>query len=122
MEVRNTETSLKIHDLETTHYSEPYISIGSLSYNTATQCLSSDDNSIYLRCKLDQVLRYLNCNKHRLVSREELIHNVWSGNGYTGNKAVTHTICKLRQSFNQLGEDKASIKTLPKKGYVLVTG
>jgi len=116
------ETSLNVHNIDATHHREPYVSIGSLSYDTTTQCLSSPENSIYLRCKLDQVLMYLNYNKHRLVSREELIHNVWGGNGYTGNKAVTHTICKLRQSFSELGEEKASIKTLPKKGYVLVTG
>ena len=61
-------------------------------------------------------------NKHRLVSRDELIENVWDGNSYTGTKAVTHSVCKLRKTFVELGEKSISIKTLPKRGYALIAG
>ena len=58
-------------------------------------------------------------NQEKLVSREDLIQKVWSGNYYTGAKGVTHTMCKLRKTLNDLGENKVQIKTLPKRGYTL---
>ena len=96
------------------------VHIGNLSYDRSTQYLSSTETSVYLRSKLNEVLIYMISNKHRLVSRDELIENVWDGNWYTGANAVTHSVCKLRKTFVELGEKDITIKTLPKRGYALI--
>jgi DNA-binding winged helix-turn-helix (wHTH) protein len=94
--------------------------LGGLSYDTSTQYLSSAKSSVYLRSKLNEVLIYMISNKHRPVSRDELIQNVWDGNFYTGPNAVTHCVCKLRKTLADLGEKNISIRTLPKRGYALI--
>lgn len=106
---------------DTLNHSEDLISVGNLRYNPSTQCLSSDAQSIYLRSKLDRVLLYMIDNKDRLVSREELVQKIWDGNNFTGDRAVTHSVCKLRKTLSELGEDTLAIHTLPKRGYALVS-
>jgi len=104
--------NVPVHDVE-------LIDLGNLSYDASTQCLSSNEGTIYLRSKLNEVFHYMVLNQEKLVSREELIQKVWYGNYYTGAKAVTHTVCKLRKTLNDLGESKVQIKTYPKRGYTL---
>ncbi len=106
-------------DLTMTQY-HSRLPIGGLSYDSSTQCISSKLNTIYLRSKLKEVLLLLWDNRHRLISRDELISKIWGGNHLTGEKGVTHTICLLRKMFHQLGDNSLSIRTLPKQGYVLV--
>lgn len=101
------------------NYSDNQFVIGNLVYDSMTQCLSSEKDSVYLRQKLNEVLYHMILNQSRVVSREELIKEVWNGNFYTGEKAVTHSVCKLRKIFDDLGANKVNIKTLPKRGYFL---
>jgi DNA-binding winged helix-turn-helix (wHTH) protein len=95
--------------------------VGSLVYDSMNQRLSTEEHSIYLRQKLNEVFYYMVANQSRLVSREELIEKVWNGNFYTGVKAVTHTVCKLRKTLEDLGVKDVNIRTLPKQGYTLHT-
>ena len=85
------------------------------------QTLSTNDKIVRLREKLFQVLYFLVQNKNHLVLREHLIEHCWNGNYYTGNRAITHTICHLRKLLKQLNL-KVSICTLPKQGYILTIG
>jgi DNA-binding winged helix-turn-helix (wHTH) protein len=104
-------------------YKLPYtniISLGELTYNPSFQLLSSDDRNIALRFKINQVLHILATRQHQVVSREELIDKIWNGNHYIGERALTHTICKLRRAFDTLGENKIRIITIPKAGYCLL--
>jgi len=108
--------------MDSTTYSDEKkcnIRLGALHYDSYNQCLFSERETVYLRNKLNDVLNYMIVNQHRAVSRNELVENIWRGNFYTGVKAVTHSVCKLRKTFSELGEDKVSIKTLPKQGYAL---
>jgi len=82
------------------------------------QTLSTNDKVIRLREKLFLVLYYLTKRQNQLVSRDILIERCWQGNFYTGNKAITHTICHLRKLIRQL-KLQATICTLPKQGYIL---
>lgn len=81
------------------------------------QTITTPEKVIRLRGKLFSVLYCLVFNRNRLVSRERLIEECWFGNIYTGQKAVTHTICHLRKMLKQHQID-ASIVTLSKQGYV----
>lgn len=100
-------------------YSSNKFVIGNLIYDSMMQCISSDKETVYLRQKLNEVLYHIVTNQSRVVSREKLIKEVWNGNFYTGEKAVTHSVCKLRKIFENLGEKNVNIKTLPKRGYFL---
>jgi len=94
--------------------------VGSLSYYLDFKCLSSAENSVYLRNKLSQVLQLLLSKQGHTVTRQELIDVIWNGNSYIGHKALTHTICKLRKIFKDLGQTELALVTIPKLGYSLV--
>jgi DNA-binding winged helix-turn-helix (wHTH) protein len=81
------------------------------------QTLSTPTKIIRLRGKLFSVLCCLAENNNQLVTREKLINDCWHGNIYTGQKAVTHTICHLRRLIKEQNIN-ASITTLSKQGYV----
>lgn len=81
------------------------------------QTLSTPIKIIRLRNKLFFVLRYLVSNESQLVTREQLIKDCWLGNQYTGQKAVTHSICHLRKLIEDL-QIPVSITTLSKQGYI----
>ncbi len=84
------------------------------------QTLATSNKIIRLRGKLFSVLCCLVDNQNKLVTREQLIEQCWYGNRFTGQKAVTHTICHLRKMLKQQ-EIQASIMTLSKQGYIFTT-
>lgn len=65
-----------------------------------------------------EVLAFLAQQYPALVSRQQLIDNVWAGNAYVGEKALTNAIWQLRNVFEQLA-DAELISTVRKKGYRL---
>lgn len=65
-----------------------------------------------------QLLKAIANKKNDLVSRQELVDEVWEGNTGVGNKALTKNIYKIRKVFEQQGVESA-IETIPKKGYRL---
>ena len=52
-----------------------------------------------LQPKFIEVLCYLAEHYPRVIPREELIENVWAGNIYVGEKALTNAIWHLRQNL-----------------------
>ena len=109
-----------MYSIQTSVTDNQVVNIGRLSYDKEAQRLSSSQESVYLRKRLSKVLVCMLAKPDRLVSREELIHAVWDGNAYTGPQGITHSVCKLRKIISELGEDKVTIRTFPKKGYTLV--
>lgn len=96
------------------------IQIGNISFNSNLHMISSDNKSLYLRHQLNSVLLLLIQNINRGISREDLINKVWNGNKHTGQKALTHSICKLRQILESLTSKNLTIYTIPKFGYSLI--
>ncbi|TQV84955.1 winged helix-turn-helix domain-containing protein [Aliikangiella coralliicola] len=78
---------------------------------------ASDDKKNSLQPKFIEVLVYLATKYPHLVGRRELIENVWDGNHYVGEKALTNAIWNLRQELKQ-GDDQL-IETVRKIGYRL---
>ncbi len=104
-----------------THSSEQdIIKIGEISFNSNLHMIYSESQSLYLRHQLNSVLLLLIKNINRGISREELINKVWNGNKHTGQKALTHAICKLRQILESLTSGNLTISTIPKFGYSLI--
>ncbi|GHF85729.1 winged helix-turn-helix domain-containing protein [Thalassotalea marina] len=70
--------------------------------------------------KFIEVLCYLAEHYPRVIPREELIENVWDGNSYVGEKALTNAIWHLRQKLKHDDGDDEVIETIRKVGYRLL--
>ncbi|MCH8501170.1 MAG: winged helix-turn-helix domain-containing protein [Aliidiomarina sp.] len=79
---------------------------------------TTEGECIALQKRPIEVLCYLIEAHPRLVTREELIENIWDGNAYVGEKALTNVIWQLRSSFEKLGLCDC-IQTVRKRGYRL---
>ncbi len=73
-----------------------------------------------LQPKYIEMLNYLAVHYPRIITREELIDNIWQGNYYVGDKALTNTIWHLRQQLKQANEHGEYIETIRKMGYRLI--
>lgn len=69
-----------------------------------------------LNWKNFSVLKQLLDQQNEVVTREQLIEQVWEGNFLVGDKAISTAIWKLRKV---LEGSSVSIDTIPKKGYRL---
>ncbi|MGS0730350.1 winged helix-turn-helix domain-containing protein, partial [Shewanella sp. 0m-11] len=49
-------------------------------------------NKVSIQPKFIEVLSYLARQYPKVVTREELIDNIWEGNSYVGSKALTNAI------------------------------
>jgi DNA-binding winged helix-turn-helix (wHTH) protein/predicted ATPase len=96
---------------EKTYYFEGH------TFDLRRGCLRRGDDEIEMRPKNFEVLRYLVENAGRLVSKDELIQAVWPTVVVT-DESLTHCISELRRSLNDT--DQCIIKTVPRRGYLLV--
>ncbi|MDT0604619.1 winged helix-turn-helix domain-containing protein [Thalassotalea castellviae] len=79
-----------------------------------------DHSKQSIQPKFIEVLCYLAKHFPRVIPREELIENVWAGNSYVGEKALTNAIWHLRQSLKGSNNEDETIETIRKVGYRLL--
>jgi len=67
-----------------------------------------------------ELLRYLAANRSRIVTREELLANVWriDGRGST-TRTVDMAVARLREKLGDDSEECAVLRTVRGKGYLL---
>lgn len=93
--------------------------IGEYLIKPAEHSLLDGDGAVeYLQPKFIEVLSYLADSYPDLVSRDSLIENVWEGNRYVGEKALTNAIWHIRKSLHK--NDDEYIQTVRKSGYRLL--
>ena len=80
------------------------------------QTLTKNGNSLQLEPIAVELLTYFCQNPDQIISREQLIENVWQGRLITDN-AVSKAITKLRKSLDDDPKKPQFIATFPKKGY-----
>lgn len=83
------------------------------------QTLTSDENIHQLEPMVVELLAYFCRHRDQIVSREQLIIEVWLGRIITDN-AVTKVVTKLRKYFNDDPRKPKFIATFPKKGYKFI--
>ncbi|MCJ8271277.1 MAG: winged helix-turn-helix transcriptional regulator, partial [Psychrosphaera sp.] len=79
-----------------------------------------DGDKLPLQPKFIEVLCYLAEHFPRVITREELIENVWDDNVYVGEKALNNAVWQLRKSLKGINGDDDVIKTIRKVGYKLL--
>lgn len=93
--------------------------IGKWRLNPNDGTLSDGSESSGLSTHALDVLLYLSAHPGRLVSADELIDKLWPGQVATDN-AVYKIISELRRSLQDTPRNPRYIKTVSKKGYVLI--
>ncbi|WP_447887505.1 winged helix-turn-helix domain-containing protein [Serratia fonticola] len=67
-----------------------------------------------------RLFTYLLENADRMVSREELLNNIWDKYGLEpSNNSVNQYISLIRKSLSELGCDEEIIKTVPRVGFYI---
>ena len=75
--------------------------------------------SVHLPSKGMEVLLVLASNVGTLVTREELLEEVW-GAGHGSQEALSHAVTEIRHALDDHADDPRYIQTLPKRGYRLI--
>ncbi|MGS2720818.1 winged helix-turn-helix domain-containing protein [Paraglaciecola aestuariivivens] len=83
------------------------------------QRLSNKEQDIQLEPLVVELLAYFCQNPNQIVSRDQLINDVWQGRFITDN-AVTKVVTKLRKHFADDARQPRFIATYPKKGYKFI--
>jgi len=95
--------------------------IGRCLIQTADHSILFEDGSGHaMQPKYIEVLTYLASHHPRVIPRHELIDEIWNGNYYVGEKALTNTIWHLRQNLAEATEEGEVIETIRKAGYRLL--
>ena len=97
------------------------LSIGEWSVDPATNDLARGNERIHLEPKVMDLLLALARHANQVMSREELLAQVWSG-VVVGDDVITQAIIKLRKALGDTSREPEYIQTIPKRGYRLIAG
>src|SRR5262245_47022017 len=75
--------------------------------------------TVDLEPKVFDVLRFLIARRDRLVTKEELLENVWSGT-FVAPNALTRAVAQLRKALGDDADQPRYIETAAKRGYRFV--
>jgi len=78
------------------------------------------DDKQSMQPKFIDVLSYLASHYPRIIPRDELIEEIWQGNGYVGKKALTNAVWNLRKNLAPACPDEEVIETIRNVGYRLL--
>ena len=90
-----------------------------LSINLAKGIINNGKLEITLTKNEMIIFNYLLNNKERIVSRDELMTELWNNDEYINDNALTVNISRLRQKLSELNSN-VIIETRKKRGYILV--
>lgn len=90
-----------------------------LSINLAKGIINNDKLEITLTKNEMIIFNYLLNNKERIVSRDELMTELWNNDEYINDNALTVNISRLRLKLSELNSN-VIIETRKKRGYILV--
>jgi two-component system alkaline phosphatase synthesis response regulator PhoP len=96
------------------------VTIGSISINFDRYTLIDIDGSeASLGHKECSILKILYLNKNKVVSREQLIDEVWGKNSFPSNRTIDNYIVKFRKWIDADPSNIAQIKSIRGIGYKL---
>jgi len=95
------------------------LNIGKLFINTNRRTVSCGSKVVQLKNKEFDLLLYLAKNRGRVISRNNILENVWDMNTRVMTNTVDVHVSKIRKALRDNFGIKALIKTIPCNGYIL---
>jgi DNA-binding winged helix-turn-helix (wHTH) protein/TolB-like protein len=93
--------------------------VGEWSVDPGTNEISRGTERVHLEPKAVDLLLALARRADQVVSREELLSQVWSG-VVVGDDVLTQAVIKLRKALGDTSGESRYIQTIPKRGYRLI--
>jgi len=93
------------------------VSFGQVSVNFLEMSASRNGERVVLTTMELKLLRYLMQNRRRVVSRNELLNEVWGYENYPLTRTVDNHILRLRQKLEQQPSRPVHIRTVHGAGY-----
>ena len=88
---------------------------GNYSLDVDRQELRCGDDRVPVEPKVLDLLQYLIRNRERVVSKDDLIANVWGGR-IVSESTLTSRIAATRRAIDDTGQDQRRIRTIARKG------
>jgi len=88
--------------------------------NTLSHTIATDQLEIKLDHKVAEVLQYLIAEQGKVVTRDELLDNLWP-NQVIADDVLNVAISSLRKALGDKPKQPDFIKTIPRKGYQLIS-
>ena len=95
------------------------LAFGQFRLDPAEQVLKKNDQRLSLRPKSFRVLNHLVRNAGRLVTKEELLSDVWRGS-FVGDGVIKSSITEIRRVLGDKPEAPQFIQTVSRRGYRFV--
>jgi tetratricopeptide (TPR) repeat protein/DNA-binding winged helix-turn-helix (wHTH) protein len=87
-----------------------------IEIDSGRMCLNRDGQERHLRQKTFQVLLYLLEQRHRLITKDELINHAWQDTAVTDN-ALEQCLAEIRKVLGDDSRNPRFIRTVPRTGY-----
>jgi DNA-binding winged helix-turn-helix (wHTH) protein/TolB-like protein/Tfp pilus assembly protein PilF len=97
----------------------PSLGIGDWSVDASTNQIRRGSEVLRLEPKAVDLLMALSARAGEVVSRDELLAQVWSG-VVVGDDVLTQAVIKLRKALGDTSKEPRYIETIPKRGYRLI--
>lgn len=91
---------------------------GEFILNISKSVIEKDGKEIELTKNELKILYYLVKNKEKIVSREEIMDNLWESESFIDDNTLTVNMTRLRNKLEELGI-KNCIETKRGQGYIL---
>ena len=92
------------------------VSFGDFSFHFQSGFLYRDGGTVLLQHRATKVLRYLLERPRQVISREDLIENVWQS-AHISDASVTEAIKQLRKTLGDDPTEPTYIQTIHGRGY-----
>jgi len=99
----------------------PTIRIGDLEIDIRTRSVSTKGSQLHLTSLEQSLLYLLAANAGRLITREEILDNLWGAEYAAGSNVVDRHVRNLRAKLQDDWRQPRFIATVPGRGYRLVS-
>lgn len=99
---------------------ESYETIGRLEVDFKNFVARSDGSDVKLSHKEFEVLRFLRDHRHQIVSRDDLLKNVWKYDEFPTTRTIDNFILRLRQKVESNPNSPKIILTVHGMGYKIL--
>ena len=99
--------------------SEGIFQFGEFQIDVAARTLRREDEAVALNRRAFDVLLYFIQNPGRILTRDELLKNVWP-DSFVDENSLAQSISSLRRALGEKPGDNSYIVTLPGRGYQFV--